>query len=322
MRTTLRRLLVAALFALVGALLIDGTAHAQAGCSSPDPFTALGGGTCYRGGWFPPGMAIPDGGHASPAPPAPSRDASAPSSTCVTPDPFAALGGGTCYRGGWFPPGMAIPDGGSASPASPAPPPGASAPSSTCVTPDPFAALGGGTCYRGGWFPPGMAIPDGGSASPAPPAPPLDAQRRRRHASRRIRSRRSAAGPAIAAAGSRRACRSRTAEVRPRPRPNPPWPRLNRSQLRPERSASACSNGTCITALEPTATTTSIASRHGSPGSTRTSSSSTRWRRTPAGETRINPRATKRCSRRRPAGTGIACSRRSSATRRRTERAI
>ena len=62
MRTTLRRLLVGALFAFVGALLIDGTAHAQAGCTGPDPFAALGGGTCYKGGWFPPGMAIPGGG--------------------------------------------------------------------------------------------------------------------------------------------------------------------------------------------------------------------------------------------------------------------
>ena len=31
-------------------------------CVTPDPFAALGGGTCYRGGWFPPGMAIPGGG--------------------------------------------------------------------------------------------------------------------------------------------------------------------------------------------------------------------------------------------------------------------
>ena len=77
MKTTLRRLLVGALFALVGALSIDGTGHAQAGCSTPDPFAALGGGTCYRGGWFPPGMAIPDGGSASPASPAPPLHASA-----------------------------------------------------------------------------------------------------------------------------------------------------------------------------------------------------------------------------------------------------
>jgi len=162
MKTTLRRLLVAALFAFAGALLIDGTAHAQAGCTTPDPFVALGGGTCYKGGWFPPGMAIPRGGGAttpSPAPAAPSA--------CTTPDPFAALGGGTCYKGGWFPPGMAIPRGGGATTPSPAP---AAAPSA-CATPDPFAALGGGTCYNGGWFPPGMAVPGGRRAAAPSPAP-------------------------------------------------------------------------------------------------------------------------------------------------------
>ena len=152
MRTTLRRLLVAALFAFVGALSIDGTAHAQAGCTGPDPFASLGGGTCYRGGWFPPGMAIPDGRSASTASPAPSVDASAQPSICVTPDPFAALGGGTCYNGGWLPPGMRIPSGRGVTTPLPAP----VAPSA-CTTPDPFAALGGGTCYNGGWLPPGLA---------------------------------------------------------------------------------------------------------------------------------------------------------------------
>jgi endonuclease/exonuclease/phosphatase family metal-dependent hydrolase len=157
MKTTLRRLLVAALFAFVGGLVIGGTTHAQAGCATPDPFVALGGGTCYKGGWFPPGMAIPGGGGATtPTPPPPAAPA-----TCTTPDPFVALGGGTCYRGGWFPPGMAIPGGGGAT--TPAPPPAAP---SGCATPDPFVALGGGTCYNGGWFPPGMAIPGSRSATP------------------------------------------------------------------------------------------------------------------------------------------------------------
>jgi endonuclease/exonuclease/phosphatase family metal-dependent hydrolase len=164
MKTTLRRLLVAGVFAFVGALLIDGTVHAQAGCTTPDPFTALGGGTCYNGGWFPPGMPIPRGPGATTPPPAPAAPAA-----CTTPDPFAALGGGTCYKGGWFPPGMAIPRGPGATPQAPAP-----AAPSACTTPDPFAALGGGTCYKGGWFPPGMAIPGGpGAAAPAPaPAAP------------------------------------------------------------------------------------------------------------------------------------------------------
>jgi endonuclease/exonuclease/phosphatase family metal-dependent hydrolase len=168
MRTTLGCLLVAALFAFVGALLIDGTAHAQAGCTGPDPFASLGGGTCYRGGWLPPGMPIPAGRSRSTASPAPSVDASA-QPKCLTPDPFTALGGGTCYNGGWLPPGMRIPSGRRVTTPSPAP-----AASSACATPDPFAALGGGTCYNGGWLPPGMPVPSGrGATTPlrAPVAP-------------------------------------------------------------------------------------------------------------------------------------------------------
>jgi endonuclease/exonuclease/phosphatase family metal-dependent hydrolase len=139
MGTSLRRLLVAALFALVGALSIDGTGHAQAGCSTPDPFAALGGGTCYRGGWFPPGMAIPDGGSRSTASPPPPLDASAQSSTCVTPDPFAALGGGTCYGGGWLPPGMPIPNGRGAT---------TSSPESLMATPEPIPTSAGAVGLR------------------------------------------------------------------------------------------------------------------------------------------------------------------------------
>jgi endonuclease/exonuclease/phosphatase family metal-dependent hydrolase len=169
MKTAVRRLLIGALFAFAGALLIDDTAHAQAGCTGPDPFAVLGGGTCYRGGWLPPGMPIPGGGGQVATPsPAPSRP-----STCTTPDPFAALGGGTCYQGGWLPPGMQIPSGGGgAVAASPAPAPAPAVPS-TCATQDPFAALGGGTCYQGGWLPPGMSIPGGaGAISPASPVAP------------------------------------------------------------------------------------------------------------------------------------------------------
>jgi endonuclease/exonuclease/phosphatase family metal-dependent hydrolase len=164
MKITVRRLLVAALFAFVGAFLIDGSVHAQTGCATPDPFTALGGGTCYNGGWFPPGMPIPGRPVATPSP-APAAPAG-----CATPDPFTALGGGTCYNGGWFPPGMPIPGRRVGTAPSPAPRP---APAG-CATPDPFTALGGGTCYNGGWFPPGMSIPGGPVAaapSPAPAAP-------------------------------------------------------------------------------------------------------------------------------------------------------
>ncbi|HJR58783.1 MAG TPA: fibronectin type III domain-containing protein [Vicinamibacterales bacterium] len=145
-------------------------------CLTPDPFVSLGGGTCYNGGWLPPGMPIPEGTTSTePAPaPAPAPAPSASSGSCTTPDPFVALGGGTCYNGGWLPPGMPIPNGGSTSTApAPAPAPTSPPPSSgSCTTPDPFVTLGGGTCYNGGWLPPGMPIPSGGTAEPAPtPAP-------------------------------------------------------------------------------------------------------------------------------------------------------
>jgi hypothetical protein len=72
---------------------------------------ALGGGTCYNGGWLPPGMPIPGGDSPTPAPaPAPETvTPTAPSAEgCQTPDPFVALGGGTCFNGDWLPPGMEI----------------------------------------------------------------------------------------------------------------------------------------------------------------------------------------------------------------------
>ena len=66
------------------------------GCTTPDPFVALGGGTCVNGGWYPPGMGAP-----VPTPPPPPVPGG-----CITPDPFVALGGGRCINGGWYPPGM------------------------------------------------------------------------------------------------------------------------------------------------------------------------------------------------------------------------
>ena len=133
MKTSLRRVLVGALFAFVGALLIDGTAHAQAGCTGPDPFAALGGGTCYKGGWFPPGMAIPGGGATSPLP----RQRRLRSARR---GPVRSARRRTCYKGGWFRRAWrsqaARYDHPVAAPAAP----------SACTTPDPFAALGGGTC--------------------------------------------------------------------------------------------------------------------------------------------------------------------------------
>ena len=77
------------------------------GCSAPDPFASMGGGTCYNGGWLPPGMT-PPAGVVTTAPPAPTAPAAPQLSVCATPDPFAALGGGICYGNSWLPPGMEI----------------------------------------------------------------------------------------------------------------------------------------------------------------------------------------------------------------------
>jgi glucose/arabinose dehydrogenase len=129
------------------------------GCTTPDPFASLGGGTCVNGGWLPPGVAPPSG---APPPPPPSS-----SSGCTTPDPFVSIGGGTCVNGGWVPGFVSAP---SAPPPPPPPPP--SSPTG-CTTPDPFATLGGGTCVNGGWLPPGIAPPS--SSTPPPPPPPPSA---------------------------------------------------------------------------------------------------------------------------------------------------
>jgi hypothetical protein len=143
-------------------------------CATPDPFVSLGGGTCYDGGWLPPGIPVP-GTTEAPPPVSPTPAPTASSATgCATPDPFAGMGGGTCYNGGWLPPGMPVPGG-----SSPAAPPPSSGPApapvpqapAACSTPDPFAGMGGGTCYNGGWLPPGMPVP-GGAVAP-PPATPI-----------------------------------------------------------------------------------------------------------------------------------------------------
>ena len=84
-------------------------------CATADPFAAIGGGTCFNGGWLPPGMAIPGGGAPPPTPPPPTPppvNPPPPTGSCTTPDPFTSIGGGTCYAGGWLPPGMPVPGGG------------------------------------------------------------------------------------------------------------------------------------------------------------------------------------------------------------------
>ena len=76
------------------------------GCTTSDPFVAIGGGTCVNGGWLPPsgGSTSPV---SSPPPPAPIIVPGG----CTTADPFAAMGGGRCVSGGWLPPSMTSPSG-------------------------------------------------------------------------------------------------------------------------------------------------------------------------------------------------------------------
>jgi len=129
-------------------------------CTTPDPFSAMGGGTCHNGGWLPPGMTPPA---SAPAPtssptPAPAPTPVVTNSGCTTPDPFTAMGGGTCANGGWLPPGMAPMEGVSTSALPPAPTP-TPAPQPTsqggCTTIDPFAGIPSliGVCRNGGWVP-------------------------------------------------------------------------------------------------------------------------------------------------------------------------
>jgi hypothetical protein len=115
-------------------------------CATPDPFASLGGGTCYNGGWLPPGFPVP-GTTQAPASVSPPPAPPASSATgCATPDPFAGMGGGTCYNGGWLPPGMPVPGG--SSPA--APPPPSSGPAPAPVPQDACRMLDPGSLCRDG----------------------------------------------------------------------------------------------------------------------------------------------------------------------------
>src|SRR6266567_449791 len=120
------------------------TTSTQSSCTTPDPFASIGGGTCYNGGWLPPGMAPPSGTTTTTTTttaPAATTTTTSTQAGCTTPDPFAAMGGGTCYNGGWLPPGMAPPAGATTttSPSAPTytvtttPPPSQVG----CTTPDP-----------------------------------------------------------------------------------------------------------------------------------------------------------------------------------------
>jgi hypothetical protein len=132
------------------------------GCTTPDPFAAMGGGTCANGGWMPLGAAI--------FTQAPTPTSAPQVGGCTTPDPFTAIGGGTCFNGGWLPRGVVTPP-----PATVVAPPPSTVQSPVpqsvgCTTSDPFVALGGGTCFNGGWFPPGM-LPAPGIVAPVAPPP-------------------------------------------------------------------------------------------------------------------------------------------------------
>ncbi len=61
------------------------------GCVGPDPFG--GGGTCWNGGWLPPGM-VPPGANPAPPPPPATPPPAPPPGNCLTPNPFSAMGGG------------------------------------------------------------------------------------------------------------------------------------------------------------------------------------------------------------------------------------
>jgi hypothetical protein len=120
------------------------------GCTTPDPFTVLGGGTCINGNWLPPGSAgvsevpVPSLPVPSLTEPREERPAERPPTTggCTGPDPFVAIGGGWCVSGGWIPRLSVSGDlsGGSVI---------------GCLGPDPFVTLPGlrGSCVNGAWVP-------------------------------------------------------------------------------------------------------------------------------------------------------------------------
>ena len=68
------------------------------GCTIPDPFVAIGGGTCVNGGWIPGHTATTSALTTTSSPTAPTS-----SGACTIPDPFVSIGGGVCVNGGWIP---------------------------------------------------------------------------------------------------------------------------------------------------------------------------------------------------------------------------
>ena len=83
-------------------VVVTSSASSSAGCTIPDPFVSIGGGTCVNGGWIP--------GHVSITPTSSSSSGTSTSGTpaptfggCTIPDPFVSIGGGLCVNGGWIP---------------------------------------------------------------------------------------------------------------------------------------------------------------------------------------------------------------------------
>jgi hypothetical protein len=135
------------------------------GCTTPDPFASIGGGTCVNGGWVPGPAPAPS---PTPPPTPPPTPTPAPTSGCTTPDPFISIGGGHCVNGGWQPgPGPAPAPTPTPTP-TPTPPP--APPPTGCTTSDPFVSIGGGHCVNGGWLPgPGPAPTPTPTPTPTPP---------------------------------------------------------------------------------------------------------------------------------------------------------
>ncbi|MCC7044036.1 MAG: hypothetical protein IT183_09240 [Acidobacteria bacterium] len=126
---------------------VANSSSGPSGCLTPDPFIALGGGSCDNGNWLPPDMPDSDA-EAAPAPTTPSST----STSCTTVQPGSNW---TCNQGSWFPPGMTPQmsggaTGGSTNP-TPTPTPTPAPIPSTCPSSKPASDW---VCVAGGWLPP------------------------------------------------------------------------------------------------------------------------------------------------------------------------
>ncbi|HYT74859.1 MAG TPA: hypothetical protein VEL79_08945, partial [Vicinamibacterales bacterium] len=136
------------------------TTTTTTGCSTPDPFASIGGGTCVNGGWVPSGSTSTSSG--STAPP-PTTTTTTSSTGCTTPDPFTSIGGGTCVNGGWVPGHITTSSGSTGGTTTTT----TTTTSTGCTGTDPFAAIGGGHCVNGGWVP-GAATTSSTCSGPDP----------------------------------------------------------------------------------------------------------------------------------------------------------